>query len=157
MGFLVATGCWEMLPASKDPVLDAAHREPRVCSPGGSEYPPELFSPQSVLSVSPLYFSRHEHGNPQAHLLGATLTLRPFPGVSSQELERMLSCHVARSELRRPGEPEVPNDPFWAPGHVVRITVSFEEGATSVQIEGRDFDGAKAILDRAQAFVRPAG
>lgn len=156
LAFLAATGCWDLLPASNDPIGDATHREPRVCPATAPVYPPELFSPRSVISVAPLYYLRDEHGNRISHLWGATLVLRAIPGLSSQELERLLSCHSARSLLKRPDEPVVPNNPYWAPGHVVRVTVEFEEGATTVRIEGKDFEGAKAILERAQAFVQRA-
>jgi hypothetical protein len=150
-----AAGCWEMMPASKEPIPDAAHREPRVCPATGPVYPVDLFSPTSVVSVAPLYYTRSEHGNQEQHLFGSTLTLRPFSGVSTQELERLLSCHGARSLLQREGEPVVANDPYWLPGHVVRITVEVDDGATTVHVEARDFEGAKLLLDRARAFVQP--
>jgi hypothetical protein len=149
-------GCWEMLPASKDPIRDAEHHERATCTDATPSYPANLFSPGSVISVDPLYFIRSEHGNQAQHLSGVTIALRPFPGVTSQDLERFLTCHAARSQLGRAGEPMIPNDPYWAPGHPVRITVEFEEGALRVQIEGTDFEGAKAILKRATAFVPPS-
>ena len=44
-------------------------------------------------------------------------------------------------------------DPYWAPGRVVRISVEFDEGVTQVRVEGKDFATAKEILTRARLFV----
>jgi hypothetical protein len=155
IGAVIAlSGCWDLLPASRDATRDAEHREPEVCGPSRPSYPEGLFSPDSVVSVSPLYFTKSVRGDQEQELLGVTLVIRPFPAVSSQELERMLNCHAARSQLRKVGEPTVANDPYWVPGHVVRISVDFDEGVTKVKVEGRDFTTAKEILARARAFVR---
>jgi hypothetical protein len=149
------TGCWFLFPASA--TEDATNRERLVCSASAPAYPPDLFSPRMVVSVTPLYFTRSVRGNQESHLQGASLVLKPFLGLSAQDLERLLNCHAARSQLKRDGEPVVANDPYWAPGHVTRVSVGFEEGVTTVQIEGQNFEAAKAILDRANAFVRSAG
>jgi hypothetical protein len=148
-----SAGCWDMLPASKDPISDAEHREQEVCPRGAPTYPKDLFSPSSVAAVSPLYYTKSERGYQGQYLFGATISRHPLPGLSSQDLEWMLDCHAVRSQLRRPGEPVVPNDPYWVPGHVVRISVAFEEGVTRVKVEGRDFATAQEILTRARAFV----
>jgi hypothetical protein len=150
---IAVAGCWDMLPASRDPTRDAEHREPEVCAPSGPSYPKGLFEPSSIVSVAPLYFTKSVRGDQEQELLGVTLVLRPFPGMTSQELERLLNCHAARSQLRKVGEPTVANDPYWVPGHVVRISVDFDEGVTKVKVEGRDFTTAKEALARARAFV----
>ena len=142
-----------MLPASRDPLSDAEHREKEVCPRGEPNYPAGLFSPDSISAVAPLYYTKSERGYQGQYLFGATITLRPFPGVSSQELEWMLDCHAARSQLKRTGEPVVANDPYWVPGHVVRISVEFDEGVTRIKVEGKDFATAQEILRRAEAFV----
>ena len=142
-----------MLPASRDPLNDAEHREREVCPRGEPVYPAGLFSPDSVSAVAPLYYTKSERGYQGQYLFGATITLRPLPGANAQELEWMLDCHAARSQLHWRGEPVVPNDPYWVPGHVVRISVAFEEGVTQVKIEGKDFATAKEILVRARAFI----
>jgi len=145
-----------MLPASRDPVSDAEHRERAACPRSAPRYPPDLFSPSSVISVEPVYFTRSERGDQQAHLIGATIALRPIPDVSSEELERLLNCHAARSQLHRAGEPAVPDDPYWVPGQVVHLTVELDEGDTRVKIEGNDFTAGKEILARARAFAAAA-
>jgi hypothetical protein len=157
LALLAATGCWDLLPASRDPTTDAEHREREVCPRGMPAYPEGLFHPDSVVQVAPFYLTKSERGYQGQYLFGATITLRPLSGVTFQELESMLDCHSARSELRRPGEPVIPNDPYWLPGHVVRISVVFEQGVTRVNVEGRDFAASNAILERARAFAREAG
>lgn len=147
------TACWELLPASRDPLRDAQHREPHVCPLGMPHYPAGLFEPSEVLSVAPLEYTRSQRGEQTQFLYGSILELRPFEGLTSEDLERMLNCHAVRSQLGRPGEPVAANDPFWAPGVVVHIHVEFDEGVTRAKVEARDFDGAQEILKRARAFV----
>ena len=148
-------GCWEMLPASREPLLDAQHREPLVCAGlGPQRYPEGLFDPRSVISAEPLTFARSTRGSQDQHLLGATLGVLPPPGVSSEELERLLNCHAARAQLAREGEPVFADDPYWLAGHVVHISVHFDRGATRVEIEARDVEGAKEILRRAIALAQ---
>jgi len=155
LAVLLATGpgCWELLPASRDPIRDAEHREPHVCPAGDPAYPPALFEPGEILSVAPLYYTRSQRGSQTQVLYGSILELRPIQGLTSEDLERLLNCHAVRSLLGRAGEPAVPNDPFWAPGHVVHVRVEFDEGVTRAKVEARDFDGAQAVLQRARAFV----
>ncbi len=74
---LSGLGCWEMLPASGDPVRDARHREPGLCGGNGTQhYPAGLFEPGSVVSVEPLYVAQSERGSQEQILRGATLGLR---------------------------------------------------------------------------------
>ena len=151
---LSGIGCWEMLPASRDPILDAQHREPTVCTGHGLQsYPEGLFDSRSVISVEPLMFARSTRGSQDEHLLGATLGITPPHGVSSEELERLLNCHAARSLLSRQGEPVFPDDPYWLAGHVVHISVRFDQGATLVDLEAKDVEGAHEILARAMALA----
>jgi hypothetical protein len=142
-----------MLPASRDPLRDAEHREGELCPKGAPKYPDGLFSPQSVTSVAALYFVRSDHGSQGSHLIGATLGLLPPANTSSQELERLLNCHAVRTELNREGEPVIPNDPFSLPGHVVHVAVDFDQGATRVKVDAADHDGALELFRRATAFA----
>ncbi len=151
------TACWELLPASRDPIRDARHREPHVCARGAPRYPAGLFEPGEIVSVEPLYYTRSERGEQRQILFGSSLELKPFPGLTSEDLETLLNCHAVRCQLGRPGEPTVPDDPFCAPGDVVHVHVEFDEGTTRVKVEAGDFDGAAELWRRARAFVRPAG
>lgn len=156
LGAVVAstTGCWELLPASRDPLEDAQHHEEEACGGATPSYPQGFLSRSSVLGVEPDYLTASEHGNQSLYLVGSTLAVRAFPGVSSEELERLLVCHAARSQLGRAGEPAVANDPFWTPGHAVKISVDFAEGATRIHVRSKDPEGAKLLLEQARAFVR---
>jgi hypothetical protein len=150
---LLAAGCWELLPASRDPIRDAEHREGELCPKGTPKYPAGLFSPQAVTSVGPLSFVRSDRGSQDSHLIGATIGFLPPANTSSEELERLLNCHAVRSELGRAGEPVVPNDPFSLPGHVVHIAVDFDKGVTRVKVDAQDVAGAQELLRRATAFA----
>jgi hypothetical protein len=152
----LSTGCWDLLPASRDPKADAEHRMHELCPGAMPKYPDGLFNPESVVSVAPLYYTKSERGYQGQYLFGAIVTLRPFPGVTTQELEWMLNCHSARCQLQQPGEPCAPNDPYWVPGKVVRISVDFDEGLCKVKVEGKDFPASKEALSRAVAFSQKA-
>jgi hypothetical protein len=156
LAVILMAGCWDLLPASHDPTSDAEHREREVCPRKAPSYPADLFNPSSIAEVAPLYYTKSERGVQGQYLFGAILTLHPLPGVTSQEVEWLLDCHAARSQLKRKGEPVVANDPYWVPGHVVRISVDFDEGVLRVKVEGRDFQTAQEILARARAFAGEA-
>jgi hypothetical protein len=149
----LATGCWELLPGARDPLQDAAHHEQEACPGAAPSYPPGLLSPSAIFSTEPYYLTSSEHGNQTLYLVGVTLALRPFPSVTSEEIERLLICHAARGQLGRSDEPIIPNDPFWVPGHASKISVEFSEGATRVHVRAKDFEGARLLQSRAQALV----
>ena len=97
-----------MLPASRDPIRDAEHREAELCPRGAPTYPDGLFSVSSVTSVAPLYFVRSDRGSQGSHLIGVTIGLLLPANTSSQELERLLNCHAVRTGSAGRGNPSSP-------------------------------------------------
>lgn len=151
----LAPGCAVLLPGARDPKREAEGKERSTC-PLGKDlgYPMDLFDGRSVVTVKPLYsMVRSARTGPEYRLSGATIELRPFPGFSSESLEGLLNCHNARSELARPGEPIVPNDPYWVAGQDVSVSVRSESGALRAEIRASDLETAKEVLRRASAFA----
>lgn len=144
-----------MLPSQRDPAHEAEKKEHATCPLGKPpDYPPELFDARSVVSVKPLYLMvRAARTGPEYRLTGAAIQLRPIPAFSSERLESVLNCHNARSELARPGEPRVQDDPYWIAGQPIDVSVRSESGAIRAEVRTSDLDTAKEILRRATAFA----
>ncbi len=155
----VTCGCAAMLPVQRNPAREAEQKEHATCPLGAApDYPAELFDARSVVGVKPLYsVVRAARTGPEYRLTGAAIQLRPIPAFSSEHLETVLNCHSARSELARPGEPVVPDDPYWIAGQVVDVSVRSESGALRAEVRASDFDTAKEILRRAVAFAAKQG
>jgi hypothetical protein len=150
---LLASGCAAVIPALRDPAREAEEKERTACA-ANAPYPDGLFDPRSVVRVEPIYTTvRSGRSGSETHLLGARMTLRRFPGVTAEDLEALLDCHNARSELGRSGEPVIDGDPYWVQSRLLEITVHTERGAPVVEIKGIDFAVAKEVLRRANAFV----
>jgi hypothetical protein len=151
----LASGCALLLPPARDSKREAEQKERSTCPLGKApQYPIELLDGRSVVTVKPLYsMVRAARTGPEYRLSGATIRLRPFPALSSEALESLLNCHNARSELARPGEPAIPNDPYWVAGQDVRVSVRSESGALSAEVRATDLDAAKEVLRRATAFA----
>src|SRR5262249_22994213 len=150
----LSAGCAVFLPRKPDPKVVAAKQERATCPTGEAPaYPAQLFDPHSVVSVKPLYrLARTARTGPEYQLSGAIIQLRPIPSLSSEGLESLLNCHSARSELRRPGEPSIENDPYWVPGQPVDIAVRSERGEVHAEVKSSDINIAHEILRRATAF-----
>jgi len=141
--------------AATRPARGAEQREHVSCPlEKAPDYPAELFDARSVVSVKPIYLMvRAARTGPEYRLCGAAIQLRPIPALSSDRVESVLICHNARSELARPGEPVVPNDPYWIAGQPVDVSVKSEGGGLLAEVRATDFDTAKEILRRANDFA----
>src|SRR5215467_3287816 len=156
MVIALAAGCAVLLPGKRDAKVVAESQERATCPAGEApDYPAQLFDPKSVVSVKPLYtLARTARTGPEYQLSGAIIQLRPIQSLSSQGLESLLNCHSARSELKRPGEPSLENDPYWVPGQPVEIAVRSERGEIRAEVKSSDINIAHEILRRATAFGR---
>jgi len=150
----LAVRCAVLLPSKRDAKVVAESQERATCPAGDApDYPAELFDPQSVVSVKPLYtLASTARTGPEYRLSGAIIQLRPILSLSSQGIESLLNCHNARSELRRAGEPSIENDPYWVPGQPVDISVRSERGEVHAEVKSSDVNTAQEILRRATAF-----
>ena len=150
----LSVGCAVLLPSKADPKTVAASQERATCPAGEApDYPAQLFDPQSVVSVKPLYrLVNTARTGAEYRLSGAIIQLKPIPALSSEGIESLLNCHSARSELNRSGEPTIENDPYWVPGQPVDIAVRSERGEIRAEVKSSDIKTAQEILRRATAF-----
>lgn len=152
---VLSFGCATMVPPQRDPAREAEQKEHATCPLGKAPaYPAELFDARSIVSVKPLYaMVSAARTGPEYRLTGAAIQLRPIDSFSSQRLETVLNCHNARSELARPGEPVVQDDPYWIAGEPVEVSVRTDSGALLAEVKTKNVDTAKEILRRATAFA----
>jgi hypothetical protein len=151
---MLSSGCAVLLPPKRDPTQEAEAKERATCPTGKAPtYPAQLFDPDSVVTVKPLYsVAKTARTGPEYRLSGALIQLRPVPTLSSDGIESLLNCHNARRELGRSGEPVLENDPYWVPGQRVDLSVHSERGELRAEVRSYDITAAQEILRRATAF-----
>ena len=89
--------------ASRPPQAQAAKTERLQCTDDPTaedQYDLALIQSMAVIKAQPLYsFANTMYVQPEARVNGATLVVRPPPGVSAERMTRALQCHTARAEL----------------------------------------------------------
>jgi len=106
---------------------------------------------EDIASVEPLNgLISGGRGNIQ-RLEGATVTFRAVPGMTTQWLQRIVDCHIARNAALGHDVPEMSFCPL-VPNHV-SATVSEARGGFAVAVRSDDAATAQEILKRAQALV----
>jgi hypothetical protein len=148
-------GCTTLIPGTlpHDLVYDARRLERDRCDP--TPVDPHLYSAELVQSVEPLY--QYVMGGPngrEAHLSGAELHLRPLPGLTTELLERGLSCHAAQLVLGR--ATAEPDDPYVLPAGWVKLDVSSGGASFNVKLTADDPGRAHEVVERATRFVHAA-
>jgi hypothetical protein len=83
-------------------------------------------------------------------LEGASITLRPEPGMTKEYLQRLVTCHVARNASMNFSMPEMASCPLSVKG--ASATVESAGSAFRVDIKGDSKDSAEAIVGRARAL-----
>jgi hypothetical protein len=133
----------------------ALDREHRTCpAEGAPSYPPALFDAASVVRVEPVYIQvNNGRQGLESRLVGTKVTLRPFPSLSAEGLASLLTCHSARCELGRPGEPVVAEDPYCVPGRSFELDARVVDGSPQVEMRSTEFVTAQELLRRATAFA----
>jgi hypothetical protein len=145
LGTIVLSGCF----GAREPRTIAAEQQ-ALCG-GSCASDNVLLQPNNIKRVEPLY--GHVNSGPngfESRLIGAKLLIQRIEGVTADSLAQSLRCHEAR-ELLRPGA--VSADPYWLPGRWLDIDAKAEGAGYVVSIQASDFDQAKQVLDRANAFV----
>jgi hypothetical protein len=165
-------GCWTELSnptkqhledAGKHRKMAADHRaaaqtlrdaEARPCV-GISEYDRDT-SPfdhrEDITSVQPAYV--HVSGKQAAdRLAGASVVFRAVPGMTTEWLQRVVDCHLARNSALGNDVPEMSYCPLVPKGVTAKVS-SAGDGFT-VTIESQDSSIAQEVLRRAQALKNP--
>lgn len=126
-----ASACTGVTPQDRD-MSPFAHREDvvraePVLTPGGSKSPPRQ--------------------------VGVTVIFRTVPGLTSEWLQRIIDCHIARNAVLGHDAPEMAYCPLAVPG--VTAHVSAEHGGYAVTLRADEQESINAIRQRVDAIVHP--
>ncbi len=106
---------------------------------------------EDISSVTPLYGEPPE----SPALRGAVVTFKPVWGLTVDFLQRVVDCHLARSNALGYQLADVPNCPMATPGTRASVTKTSEGFAVSLWSD--DPASAQEILRRASMLVPQAG
>jgi hypothetical protein len=101
-----------------------------------------------VFSVEPLYSHIMTASGSEERVDGVKLLVRPPPGVSADQMTRILQCHSARVLLGQVNPDAVRSDPYWLPDSWVNIQVTPENGNFAVTVS------ADTVRDNLKVFGR---
>ena len=82
---------------------------------------------------------------------GATVAVRALPGLTSEWLQRIVDCHLARNAALGHVVPEMPDCPLVPRGVEARVRPA--GNGFAVDIRADDPDSAREILDRARRLI----
>ncbi len=91
------------------------------------------------------------NGPDGAVLLGATVRFRARPGMTVQWLQRVMDCHLARTDALGHDLPDMPDCPMVPAGEEARVRA--EGDGFSVALSSKDPASAREILSRAQRLL----
>jgi len=86
----------------------------------------------------------------KSQTVGATVTFRAVPGMTAEWLQRIVDCHIARSNAMGNVMPEMPTCPLVPKGVSAKVTSS--GSGFNVTIQSTDPAGAQEVTRRAQAL-----
>ena len=125
--------------------------EPRCRGFGEQDVAP-LLSASALDSVEPAYsYVKSGPNDREARLRGASIHVKPLPGLSREALARGLECHEARVALGRIPAPA--EDPYVLDGHWLDIDVDSEADGFVVRVRTDESDAARRVLERARSFL----
>ncbi|MHB8420314.1 MAG: hypothetical protein ACYDCL_19750 [Myxococcales bacterium] len=108
---------------------------------------------EDIASVAPVYSPAE--GSESPRLLGARVTFRPIWGLTIGFLQRVVDCHLARSNALGNQLPDLPDCPMATPG--TRASVVQTAQGFAVTLTSDDPASAREILRRAALLVSPVG
>ena len=113
-----------------------------------------LLRSNDVLEIRPLY----SHvlvlpNNAEERVTGAKLLVRPPPGMTAEQMTRVLQCHSARMVQQEVNGAEVANDPFWLSDRWVQILVTPESGNFAVTVMADTVHDNIEIFGRASRYA----
>lgn len=132
----------EALRAAEDTACAGISPEDRDISP--------FFYTDDIATVAPL--TVHRGGKtPNSETVGAVVTVRAVPGLTSEWLQRIVDCHIARSAALGHDVPTMPDCPLVPKG--ASATVHSTGTGFTVEIRSSENEAASDILARARRLV----
>lgn len=109
---------------------------------------------EDIERVDPLTV-RQGGKQPTERLEGATVVFRALPGLTTQWLQRVVDCHLARNAALGHDAREMPSCPLVPKG--VRATVTPKATGFAVELRADDAETASEILRRAKSLTTGRG
>lgn len=111
---------------------------------------PFEWAASDIASVEP-YTVQRGGKQPDDQLVGAVVTVRAVEGLTTEWLQRVAECHLARNAAVGHAMPEMPNCPLVPKG--ASVSVSSTGTGFSVAIRSSDDEAAADILARARRLT----
>lgn len=108
---------------------------------------------RDILSVEPLGVIATVGKQQVARTTGAVITFRALPGMTTEWLQRVIDCHLARNAALGHDVPEMADCPLVPRDVSARVTATSAGFAVAVSSENPD--SAAEVLRRARALVEP--
>ncbi len=113
----------------------------------------QLIRSTRVLSVQPLYSHIMTADSSDERVDGTKLLVRPPPGVSAEQMTRILQCHGARVLLGQVNRDTVASDPYWLPNRWVNIQVTSENGNFAITVSAESLRDNLKVFGRANRYA----
>jgi hypothetical protein len=137
-------------PATAAASVEQQQCDSRVTAPAVTQ----ILQANAVLSITPLYHHIIENpDNAYERPSGAKLLLRPPPGVSAEELTRILQCYSARVLLGKVSPADIRDDPYWLADRWLDIQVTPENGNFAVTVVADSVHDNIEVLGRATRYA----
>ncbi len=104
-----------------------------------------------IASVAPLTERNPPGRHTIAGAVGATVVLRARPGMTTEWLQRLVDCHLARNASMGHDVPEMPYCPLVP--HGVTAQVRSTGDGFAIELSADDTDGAAEVLRRAESLI----
>jgi hypothetical protein len=112
-----------------------------------------LVRSMKVLSVEPLYSHIMTGNAAEERVVGAKLLVRPPPGISAEQMTRVLQCHSARILRGQVHRDAVRSDPYGLPDSWVNIQVKAENGNFAVAVSANSVRDNLQVLGQAKQYA----
>lgn len=106
---------------------------------------------EDIVRAAPVLTSGGSKSPPRQ--VGVTVIFRTVPGLTSEWLQRIIECHIARNAVLGHDAPEMDYCPLAVPG--VTAHVSAEQGGYAVTLRADEPESINAIRQRVDAIMHP--
>lgn len=104
---------------------------------------------EDIVAIEPLYLPAKAEPD-KLERKGATFTFRPLPGMTTQWLQRVMSCHIARNDAMGHVAPDMDTCPLVPPN--VQAIVKSTAAGLAVEVSSTNSASVAEIARRADAL-----
>jgi hypothetical protein len=140
--------------SSPPPEARAASVERVQCEPTATGSDADrLIRSTTVIAVEPIYSDIITSNTSEKRVAGAKLVVRPPPGVTADQMTRLLQCHSARVLLGQVSASAIANDPYWLADRWVDIQVTPEDGNFAITLSADSVRDNLKVYSRASRYA----